>query len=132
MQMTDEHDVPPIPDMSNLVPDGFEHVTTGGPMLGDFVLWRGQWVPLGVLGGRLFEYQMVIRRKPPQKKVRPLNAEEWKSVAGCLLITPQYIDGGRYVFESFDEVRAAKLADFMATCHPPGYPNDIRKLWVEE
>ena len=70
--------------------------------------------------------------EPPQKKVRPLNAEEWKGVAGCLLITPQYIDGGRYVFESFDEVRAAKLADFMATCHPPGFPNDIRKLWVEE
>ena len=70
--------------------------------------------------------------EPPQKKARPLNAEEWKSVAGCLLITPQYIDGGRYVFESFDEVRAAKLADFMATCHPPGFPNDIRKLWVEE
>lgn len=130
MQMTDEHYVPPSPDMSNLVPDGFEHVTTGEPMLGDFVLWRGQWEPLKALGGRLFEYQMVIRRKPPQKKIRPLNAEEWKSVAGCVFIRGYAYAG--FLETRYPEQFAIELSSVRATCHPPGFPADARKLWVEE
>ena len=131
MQMTDEHDVPPNPDMSNLVPDGFEHVTTGEPMRGDFVLWRGQWEPLKVLGGRLFEYQMVIRRKPPQKKARPLNAEGWRYVGGCLLASPAGFVGGA-VNPMFNAGYAETYEQYRATCHPPGNSKDIRKLWVEE
>ena len=130
MQMTDEHYVPPSPDMSNLVPDGFEHVTTGGPMLGDFVLWRGQWEPLRVLGGRLFEYQMVIRRKPPQKKARPLNAEEWRGVGCCLLASPAGFVGGT-VSPMLNALDAETYEHYRATCHPPGYPDDTRKLYVE-
>lgn len=131
MQMTNEHYVPPSPDMSNLVPDGFEHVTTGEPMLGDFVLWRGQWEPLRVLGGRLFEYQMVIRRKPPQKKVRPLTFDEWNDFAGCVFIGA-VLDGHWQVQPRTSEHLRKEASGHRLTCHAPGNPADVRNLWAEE
>lgn len=125
--MTDENKIPPPPDMSKLVPDGWEQVTTGGPKLGDAVLWRREWQCLSVIGGHLWEYQMVIRKLPPQKKVRPLNAEEWRDVAGCIRI-----NGETLLPLTWSSERANWHMANRMTCHPPGFPDDVRKLWVEE
>lgn len=67
--------------------------------------------------------------EPKQKKIRPLNAEEWKGVAGCFYT---HNAGDGVLKRRYDEKEAEWFASVMATCHPPGFPNDIRKLWVEE
>lgn len=67
--------------------------------------------------------------EPPQKKVRPLNAEEWDNVVGC--ITPGTVERYSLVL-NYTEERALDYAKRKATCHPPGFPNDVRKLWEEE
>lgn len=97
--------------------------------------------PCSASDGKRIDYVCVreydgireIIEPPPQKKVRPLNAEEWKSVAGCMrdnemnttqhIVPPWHLCETRFLLQ---------CASGKATCHPPGFPNDIRKLWVEE
>lgn len=72
--------------------------------------------------------------EPPQKKIRPLNADEWRGVEGCI-IDPRNFAGFNFVpfqwsVDWNDFRKAAAMAK--ATCHPPGFPADVRKLWVEE
>ena len=69
--------------------------------------------------------------EPPQKNVRPLNAEEWKDVAGCVYLN-RYAMQPQCVPPSFNSSFASDVAAQGATCHPPGFPGVIRKLWVEE
>lgn len=64
---------------------------------------------------------------PPKKKVMPLNAEEWKQVGGCVRI-----NGDTLIPFTWSSERANWHMTNRMTCHPPGFPNDIRKLWVEE
>ena len=100
-------------------------------MVTDFVLWRGEWQKLALPCGEPWEYQAVIRRKPRPKKVRPLNAEEWKSVAGCVM-PETALSVGENVPASFYESAANEYAHEERTCHPPGFPADVRKLYFEE
>ena len=69
--------------------------------------------------------------EPPQKKIRPLNAEEWRDVAGCIVAYPPGLRGGA-VNGIPNDGDAECYAHYRATCHPPGFPSDVRKLWVEE
>ena len=64
--------------------------------------------------------------EPPQKKIRPLNAEEWRYVAGCVN------NRGGILRAYFTDDEAQLCATIKSTCHPPGFPNDVRKMWVEE
>lgn len=69
--------------------------------------------------------------EPPQKKVRPLNEEEWKAVAGCLLSPLPHRGQWCLVGYEHSSEEAEFLCNARATCHPPGFPNDVRKLYVE-
>lgn len=70
--------------------------------------------------------------KPPAKKIRPLNAEEWKAVAGCVLINGTLLDGKWLVPTKYHKDAAVGFAASEWTCHPPGFPSDVRKLYVAE
>ena len=70
--------------------------------------------------------------EPPQKKVRPLNAEEWRDVAGCVLCPLPTIRKICVIAYGHNHEDAQHFADHKASCHPPGFPADVRKLWVEE
>lgn len=67
--------------------------------------------------------------EPPQKKVRPLNAEEWDEVVGCVRKNKA---GESVLVRDYSEMLAAQLMEERRTCHPPGNSKDVRKLWVEE
>ena len=87
--------------------------------------------PMVCFTARMIQLSGGIREiiEPKQKKIRPLNAEEWKGVAGCFYT---HNAGDGVLKRRYDEKEAEWFASVMATCHPPGFPNDIRKLWVEE
>lgn len=67
--------------------------------------------------------------EPPQKNVRPLNAEEWVDFAGCI------VNAKEHPWILPPDYRSTVAIDCMLeklTCHPPGNSKDVRKLWVEE
>jgi len=88
--------------------------------------------PMVCFTARMIQLSGGIREiiEPPQKKVRPLNAEEWKNVAGCVYRMQRGYHGALPL--DYDERLAEAVGKVDRTCHPPGFPNDIRKLWVEE
>ncbi len=88
--------------------------------------------PMVCFTARMIQLSGGIREiiEPPQKKIRPLNAEEWKGVAGCVFIRGCAYAG--FLETRYPEQFAIELSSVRATCHPPGFPADARKLWVEE
>ena len=97
--------------------------------------------PTNTLDGKGMCFQTMANAKgvreiiePPEKKVRPLNAEEWRGVEGCI-IDPRNFAGFNFVpFQwsvDWNDFRKT-AATAKATCHPPGFPADVRKLWAEE
>ena len=86
--------------------------------------------PMVCFTARMIQLSGGIREiiEPPQKKVRPLNAEEWRGVGGCVIIG----SSGPLLPPYFMQKIADQQAINRATCHPPGFPADVRKLWVEE
>lgn len=92
--------------------------------------------PMVCFTARMIQLSGGIREiiEPPQKKIRPLNAEEWRGVEGCI-IDPRNFAGFNFVpFQwsvDWNDFRKT-AATAKATCHPPGFPADVRKLWVEE
>lgn len=71
--------------------------------------------------------------EPTQKRIRPLNAEEWRDVAGCVTdAVPPHWHSRHTVPLDYSDHAAKTYALAKATGHPAGFPNDIRKLWVEE
>ena len=132
------NELPPPPDLSKIVPDGWDQVKTGTDKPGDAYLVaaaNGQWrlVTDESWGDRASDFFFLIRRKPAPKKVRPLNAEEWESVAGCVMIGEsllgQWLVPPWWLCETEFLLSASKQR---ATCHPPCNPADIRPLFVEE
>ena len=128
--MSTTNELPPPPDLSKIVPDGWEIVTTGKSEVGDLTLESDRkWRP-AFLGFQANTYTILIRRKPRPKKVRPLNAEEWPNVAHC--VASICMQGTWSVFAKYHQHIAQDYFDTRATCHPPGFPADIRPLYVEE
>ncbi len=128
------NELPPPPDLSKIVPDGWERVPTGElRQRGDLFLDKDIWLRVEKFA-HVPSLELVIRRKPRPKKVRPLNEVEFNHVIGCVIhgegVGPWWmVPYPRLVgWREF----AQESANARATCHPPGFPNDVRKLYVEE
>ena len=125
------NELPPPPDLRKIIPDGWERVKIGEMRQpGDLFLDGDIWLRVDKFSQHKVVSQLVIRRKPRPKKVRPLNAAEWPSVAHCAAAGAW--QGCYFVPRYYSAAAAEWYASVKEMCHPPGFPNDIRKLYVEE
>jgi hypothetical protein len=132
--MSHESDIRPAMKAEIKIPEGYE-----GPLkpddikrAGDMVLhltFRANWIETENPGEEV-GCDTVIRPIPAPKKIRPLDEKEWAGVIGCVMTDPR--NWSQMLVPVFRAGSAEQYANKLATCHPPGFPNDIRNLWVEE
>ena len=70
-------------------------------------------------------------RIKPVPKVRPLTAEEWPEVAGCIRINGNSGPGREVLPLAWTQDTANWHMTNRSRCHPPGFPKQVRPLWVE-